>query len=287
MERQLWKKIVDAITNACKPIKCPGCTFDCVSIVKTWLWAVVHDRSVSWACNQDNWPPYYRRNPIPSDSTISRRLGTHEVLDLLRQVEELVLRPECGTELVWAIDGKPLTISGSSSDRQAGYGRATGGKGKGYKLHLILGNKGSVACWRIAPMNKDERVMAKRMLRHVQIYGYLVADKNYDSNKLHQECEEKGNLQLVTPRRYGPGRGTGNRKQTSGRLRSMAILEDPDARFGYGLLKLREKIERYFGNLTSWGGGLTHLPPWVRGMHRVTRWVQGKLIINGFKRSDA
>ena len=133
-------------------------------------------------------------------------------------------------------------------------------------------------------MNKDERVMGRRMLKAMEGAGYVVADGNYDSNKLHGVCDDKDNLQLVARRRYGPGRGLGHRKHAESRLRSKAILEDPDPRFGMGLLDQREQIERFHGNLSGWGGGLTHLPPWVRTWRRVHRWVQAKLIINQFKR---
>ena len=284
MERQLWKVILDVLSNACKPKKCPTCTYDCVEIVKIWLWAVIHDRPVSWACLRCNWPPYQWRRSIPSNATMSKRLRSDAVRDLLLQLEKKVLRPRCGMSLAWSLDGKPLVISGCSTDKQAGYGRATGGKAKGYKIHAIIGKKGEIAEWRIAPMNKDERVMAHRMLKATTVCGYVIGDANYDSNKLHQVCDEKRSLQLVTPRRYGPGRGTGNRKQTKGRLRSISILECPFPDFGNGLLKQRTDIERYFGNLTNWGGSLTHLPPWARTYRRVKRWVQAKMIINGIKR---
>ena len=284
MERQLWTVIVRVLQGACKANRCPTCSYDCIVIVKTWLWAVLHDRPVSWACQQRNWPPHERRNKLPSDSTMSRRLRSAPVRDLLKQLEEKVLRTNSSIRLAWSMDGKPLVIGGSSKDKQSGYGRAASSKAKGYKLHTIVGKGGEIAEWRVAPMNKDERVMAERMLKATSITGYVIADANYDSNNLHRVCDQKGNLQLVTPRRYGPGHGTGNRKQTKGRMRSMEILENPQPCFGRGLLKYRENIERYFGNLTSWGGGLTHLPPWARTHRRVGRWVQAKLIINGLKR---
>jgi hypothetical protein len=84
---------------------------------------------------------------------------------------------------------------------------------------------------------------------------------NYDSNMLHAVCDQRGNLQLVTRRRYGPGNGTGHRRQTPDRLRSMAISESPFNDFAIGLLEGREAIERDFGNLVNWAEALTASPP--------------------------
>lgn len=235
------------------------------------------------ACEDENWPIWERRWCKPSASTMSRRLRSASVTHLLELIENETLQSDASATLVWAIDGKPLPISNHSQDRQAGYGRAAGGKGKGYKIHAILGNDGSLIQWRLAPMNKDERVMAGRMLKVTKIQGYLLADSNYDSNKLHQQCDDHGNLQLVSPRRYGPGRGFGHRKQTAGRLRSVEILEHHSADFGWDLFRLRSSIERYFGNLTNWSCGLTHLPPWIRTYKRVKRWVQAKITLSAIK----
>lgn len=237
-----------------------------------------HDRPVSWACKQQNWPPHLCRWAKPSSTTMSRRLRSPAVMELLQLLEQDVLRAGEAGALVWLMDGKPLAISGVSKDRQAGYGRAARGKAKGYKLHAVVSASGQVAQWRVAPMNKDERVMGERMLRSAQLQGYVVADANYDSNPLHRVCDERGNCQLLTPRRYGPGRGVGHRRQTAGRLRSIALLEEPFAQFGQGLLHQRGDIERWFAHLCNWGGGLTHLPPWARSHRRVHRWVQAKLI---------
>ena len=285
MERQLWKKIVKLLKGIGKHRGNVMCVYQDAVIVKTWLWAVIHDRPVAWACQGQNWPICERRWSKPSAPTMSRRLRSRGVRWLLQELEKLALESDLTTNLVWAVDGKPLPISGHSQDGQAGYGRAVGGKAKGYKIHAIVGQNGSVADWRLAPMNKDERVMAGRMLKRTKIQGYLLADSNYDSNKLHQQCDDHGNLQMVSPRRYGPGRGFGHRKQTAGRLRSVEILEHHTPEFGNDLFRLRKSIERYFGNLTNWGAGLTHLPPWVRTYRRVSRWVQTKIIINAVKRN--
>jgi Transposase DDE domain len=285
MEHQLYQAIVALLATLGKPRFDPREDFTDHDIVKVYYWAVLHDRPTAWALDRRHWPPHRRRGlALPSDTTMSRRLATPAVRGLLTQLEERVVRP-AGAGLYWMIDGKPLVIGGCSKDRQAGSGRAAGGKAKGYKLHAIVAPDGAVAAWRVAPMNKDERVMAERLVKAgPPIRGYLVADSNYDSNPLHEACAARGDLQLVTRRRYGPGHGTGHRKQSPGRLRSMALLEGPDPRFGEGLLQARAAIERAFGNLTNWGGGLTGLPPWVRGHRRVHRWVQAKLVLTALKR---
>jgi len=205
------------------------------------------------------------------------------VKTLIESLEKETLRKQEQPSCYWMVDGKPLVISSVSKDRQAGYGRAAQSKAKGYKLHAIISHDGCYAAWRVAPMNKDERVMARRLVRTAQINGYLVGDGNYDSNPLHRVCEAQGNLQLVTPPRGGCGKPRCRKKQSTGRLRSLEILENPQPEFGWQLLKDRNGIERKFGNLTSYGGGLTHLPPWARTHRRVHRWTQAKLILHSIK----
>ena len=47
--------------------------------------------------------------------------------------------------------------------------------------------------------------------------------------------------------------------------------------FGRGVFACRGAIERTFGALTSFGGGLSLLPSWVRHLNRVWLWVSAKL----------
>jgi len=285
MEYQLLKEIVAVLARLNKPRTPTRYAFSDADIVRVYYWSVLCDRPTSWACLKEHWPLPLRRRPLPSQPTMSRRLRSPSVVALLNALERRVIAPK-GPGLFWMIDGKPLPIGGCSKDRQAGYGKAAGAKAKGYKWHALVGPAGALAQWRVAPMNKDERVMAERLVKAApaEVVGYLVADANFDSNPLHRVCDDRGNLPLVTPRRYGPGKGTGHRKQTAGRLRCIALTESPFPAFAQGLLKDRAEIERRFGNLGNWGGGLTCLPAWVRTHRRVRRWVQAKLVLTRLKR---
>jgi hypothetical protein len=287
MEHQLWKAIVAVLRALGKPRFDPREEFTDHDIVRVYYWAVIHDRPTTWACRKRNWPPARRRGRLPSDSTMSRRLRSPAVVALLDALGRRVVAPaEPG--VFWVVDGKPLPVGGCSKDRQAGYGRAAGGKAKGYKLHALVNPRGDVAAWRVAPMNADERAMAERLIRSApaEVQGYVAADANYDSNRLHAACDRRpaGRLQLVAPRRYGPGRGHGHRRQAAGRMRSQDLLENPAPRFGDGVRRARGQVERQFSRATCWGGGLGPLPAWVRTHRRVRRWVQAKLVLTALKR---
>jgi Transposase DDE domain len=284
MEHQLWLSIVAVLKTLNKVRKPSRSFFSDEDIVKVHYWSVIHDRPISWACRPKHWPLCYRRKELPSPSTMSRRLQTQSVRTLLNDLEQRVVAPP-QPGLFWMIDGKPLPISGCSKDRQAGYGRAANCMAKGYKIHALVDSAGAIARWRVAPMNKDERVMAKRLLRTAPIQGYVVGDSNYDSNNVHRVCAARDQLQLVTRRRYGANHGTGHTKQTAGRLRSIQLTENPYPAFADQLLRDRADIERRFAHITNWGGGLTCLPPWVRTHRRVHRWVQAKLVLTALKRA--
>ena len=285
MEHQLLKAIVALLAELEQGIASAKFDYRDREIAKVYYWSVICDRAVSWACQKEHWPLHLRKRKLPSPATMSRRLRTPSVQALLDALEQRVIAPQ-EPGLFWMIDGKPLPISGCSKDRQAGYGKAAGGKAKGYKLHALVGGNGKIAAWRVAPMNKDERVIGARLLKSApsQVMGYVTGDGNYDSNKLHQICDDRGDVQFVTRRRYGAGKGTGHRKQTAGRMRMIELTENPFPGFARQLLADRSEIERRFGHLTNWSGGLSSLPAWVRTHRRVRRYVQAKLVLTQLKR---
>jgi hypothetical protein len=284
MEHQLWTSIVALLASLDKTPRPTLRDFSDSEIVKVYYWAVVHDRPVSWACRRENWPIHLRRNPRPSDATMSRRLRSPSVVTLLNEISRRTTAPK-EPGIYSMIDGTPLPIGGASGDRQGVCGRAANGMARGYKLHAILNPQGEIAACEITAMNVDERAVAVRLIPQAGIQGYLLADANYDANRLHEVCDRLGDLQLITPRRFArTAQGTGHRPQTAGRRRCLDLWAQPEPRFIDELLDNRRAIERHFGNLTNWGGGLGPLPAWVRTLPRVDRWVRAKLAINAVKR---
>lgn len=203
---------------------------------------------------------------------MSRRLGTTEVKRVLAAMEgQLVHTQKQGW--IWIVDGKPLPIGGYSKDHDAKWGYATGGFAKGYKLHAIFGEGPLPFAWEVTAMNVAEPEVACRLLCRGACTGYVLGDKGYDINHLHDVATACG-CQLVAERKR-PKTGLGHGKQAPGRLRSMELLQ---TEFGQALHECRDSIERNFGWLTNHAGALAPLPSWVRGLHRVTLWVQAKML---------
>lgn len=283
MERERWRELSQAISEVdARWPRCRRHTHPTARIARVYCWAVAHDRSISWACQAENWPPASRPELLPDQSTLSRRTRGKDFDHFLRAVGKRLDGKVTATTLLKRIDGKPLPVAAHSGDRDATWGKGAGKIDRGYKLHALWSDRPMPLQWAITPLHVPETRIARRMIRRLSGagVGYLLADSLYDSNELH-DLTHQANHQLVAPRQK-PGRGLGHCAHSPRRLRCIDMLEPPCDHnpFGPTLHNLRRQIERDFGNLTSYGGGLTHLPPWVRRIWRVRLWVQVKLLLN-------
>jgi hypothetical protein len=279
MEREYWRE-VRRVLDQVGDRRPKWCEFTDQEIVRVFLWAVLHDRPISWACRPASWPIQVRRCRLPSCSTMSRRLRSLGTMKLLGRAIRL-LRILLSPARRMLVDGKPLCVSKFSKDRQAKRGYAVGGHARGYKLHALCDENGNLLAWDVRSMNEAESVVARRLISRSRTPGATIyGDASYDSNRLHA-IAENARMRLLAPRGK-PGRGLGHHRQHPARIRCIATLEgDPAAKADYQ--RHRQAIERYFGQLTSFGGGLNPLPSWVRTRRRVRRWVLGKLLINAIR----
>ena len=87
MERERW---VGLYQLACEWSRAWafGHRYSAACIVGVYLWAVIHDRPTSWACQAINWPEDLRFSCLPSQSTMSRRLRSKAVQELLKLMEK-------------------------------------------------------------------------------------------------------------------------------------------------------------------------------------------------------
>jgi IS5 family transposase len=279
MERELWPLLYRHLQEAANGFSQKYVHYQPWVLIAVFLWAALHDRPVCWACQGRNWATTSLRPPrLPSAATMSRRIDRVGVGLLWRRLEER-LRGDGHPARVAFLDGKPLVISGVSKDPDAGYGRAAGGYAKGYKLHTVWSNRPLPEAWEVTPMNTCEKAVARRLIGQLDYGGYLLADGNYDASDLYDRAWRQG-YQLVAAHRKGKNPGRGHHYQSPHRRRSIALLHSP---FGRALYRLRGRVERSFGNAVSFGGGLSSLPAWVRGLDRVRTWVWAKLLINAVR----
>jgi IS5 family transposase len=282
MERELFAlflKCVEAMAGARR--RPPRCQYSDRDIVVTLLWAVLHDRPMDWACRRRHWPRHDRTRPLPSGSTMCRRLRSASVLDLLlRVIASLNPLDECNDKNELILDAKALAVAHHSADPDARFGRGVGALAKGYKLHLIADSSGKIVAFAVRPLNVSEQHVAGHLLQSLpgDSPRRLLADGNYDCNRLYDLATEK-NLQLIAARRYKNARGIGHRKHSPHRLEALRLMQaDPT------ILAPRRRIEGTFGTLGNVIGGLTPLPNHVRRLPRVERWLIAKLIIYSLHR---
>ncbi|MCG8450351.1 MAG: transposase [Pirellulales bacterium] len=276
MERELWMIVSRLITSLDRHFSKGRKTHSVGTIVRVYLWSVLHERPVCWACQQKNWRTVKAPVQLPDQSTMSRRLRDAATQKMLQQLtEKLALSDR--RSLVRYLDGKPLTVSRHSIDPDAAHGRGAGGKDRGYKFHAIYAEGNAPLAWSVTPLNCNEHHAAIPLIDERLGPGYLLADANYDANHLYDHASQH-DIQLLTPKRYAKAKGFGRCYQSSYRVDALTRLDGPSP-FVRQLLKLRKNVETRFAHLTNFGGGLIGLPPWVRRIHRVKLWITAKIIL--------
>lgn len=272
MEGDLFRMIRD-IMRGCEP---DSRRFEhkTSTIILVGLWAILNDRPMCWACEPSHWPDALRPERLPHPSTLSRRWRTEAVQQATKEsFAKLIEKYRGPTDSRYAsIDGRPLLVGGATKDRQARSGRAVRGMGIGYKLHAVVDSDKLVIDFIIKPLSVNEQKPAKTLLERLPPHiTRVLADGAYDAMTLHTAAAQ-ANRKLYTPVR---GNRVGRRQQH----RRLALLRLLNRAVGRRLMGSRGEIERVFALMSNLGFGYKGLPPWARGLHRVTRWLWGKLML--------
>ena len=273
MDSHIWKVVYQTIRCGDRSIPRSGRrpTYSDGLIVAIYVWSVWHDRPLCWACVRQNYSSCFRPRRLPSVSQFCKRIKTQRCDAILQYLHEHFAGMESFTELSF-IDGRVMRVGPYSKDREAKSGQAPGGLAKGYKLHAWGTEDGKIPLWSVMPLNVSEKTVAGELLEYGRARGIVLADGNYDAGWLYDLVDQYGG-QLITP--LPENVGGGHRRQSAARLQAAVFWPN----LGGYVYRQRLGVERIFAHQSAFGGGLGPLPPWVRTLPRVRRWIGTKLII--------
>lgn len=286
MDREQWKIVLAAVKRASRQVarilRPKRLRFADWLIVALFLWAVAHDRPQSWACDRSHYSRVFRPRKLPSISQFNRRLNGPRTYLILQQVHGELGGEVTATALSY-LDGKPLVVGVASKDPEARRGHVMGGFAKGYKLHAWMTEDRRIPLWCVMPLNVGEVPVAEVLVQQVPELSersLVLTDQNYDASDLHKELDARGGRLLLVPK-GSPG---GERHPVTLRhmgpaRRELLVVQAKHPGLLRQVHRHRVNAEGILGNLCGYGGGLSPLPPWVRRLYRVRRWVGGKIIL--------
>lgn len=279
MDQRQWAALRDIIRSVCRSLgPLPRATYGDYLVARVYFRATFHNWPMTWAVQRHHYTSTFRPRKLPSVSQMNRRVASDRFQAILQRVHERLrgdarLRGLC-------VDGKALAVGPCSQDRGGRGGHVPGGMAMGYKLHAVVTATGEIPVFSVLPLNRHEMHVARAMLERLphDLTGTLViADGNYDAHVLHKEVSRRGAWLITRPR--GKAKHPVTRRQMGRSRRTLIDLWTNAPRLMTAVYHHRKNVERVFGNLTATPGLLGPLPPFVRGLPRVRRWVGAKVCL--------
>lgn len=279
MDRDIWIVLMEASRIAARRMEVPRRkpVYPDLLVLRMWLWAALHDRPMCWACSRSSYNSIFRPRRLLSVSRFSRRLRTGRFARLRVHLHR-VLTDHGHESALSYLDGKALAVGECTTDPDARNGVVTTGRfRRGYKMHARADELGFFVEYRVRPLNEGEALIARKLLRRLDVGTLVLADANYDSRKLYAAIERRGSLFLCPVKGHATKARTFRRMPRSRRQAVRLWRDKPE--MAQAAMGLRATIERLFAHLTGFGGGLGPLPAWARTLGRVRRWVDAKVAI--------
>lgn len=271
MEGRVWVVVEELLSSI--DSKPRYCEFSDREILRVSLWAILHDRPMSWGCRKENWPYTLRPERLPGGSTVSRRWKRPELQMQARALHEAGVRRLGEISRYAVLDGRPLPVGGCTKDPDARAGRSARGMGIGYKMHTLVSLKHVILIYEIRPMNEAEPKVALDMVEQIpEPITRVLGDRSYDSTTLHDRMHTKGKKLYAPVRKQRVGR-----RQQPRRVQLLRLWKRP---IGRRIEQARDTVERAFGQETNLAIGFKSLPAWARRPHRVYRWMWGKNLLH-------
>jgi hypothetical protein len=275
-----WRRLYAVIKQQARGLPRPvrRFTYSDALIGVLFFWAVWHDRPQCWACQRDSYNGRFRPRKLPSLSEFNRRIRSERFARLLERVFR-AFAPEPQAGGMCLLDARPLPAGACSKERAARAGRVYGGFARGYRVHALVDESAAVFAWKLTAMNVAEPEVALELLSHVAPGSTVLSDGVNDSARLYEAAQQHQATLLARPRKSA---GQGHCRQSPARLRSIALWNAAPRQYAIR----RAQVDRIFGWPSSFGGGLSPLPAWVRTPARVYRWVAAKLTIYHVRRHE-
>jgi hypothetical protein len=201
MEPELWAELSAAISAVQRRTKFnPRDTHPTALVIRVHLWAALHDRPTSWACDARHWTDRTRPAALPDQSTMSRRTRRKDFEEFLGLLGRRLGGGGGGGGkggggkgggLVRVVDGKPLELPNHTTDPDAAWGRGVSRTSVGYKLHAVWRPGAAMpdASFAVTPLDACEKQLASRLAKRLgggggTAGGYLLGDAHYDASWL-------------------------------------------------------------------------------------------------------
>lgn len=278
MDRDVWVSVMRAtrsVGSAGTPRSRPVCYSD-RSILRLFIWLVWHDLPMCRVADHAVFGSMFRPRSRPSVSQFCKRLAEPRFAAILELVRRRLTGHVDDAKLL-CLDGKALPVTENFRDRDALTGHGGGRFCKGYRLHAMSDDRGRIVEYRLTDMRQQEKNMAFEMLAQVRPGQVILADGNYDSSRLYDAAASRGAFLFTPLKRIGDHPRASTRSSPVRHEADRAWREHP--RMARRVYQRRSAVERVFANLTNFAGGLRGLPPWVRTLPRVSRFVAAKLVI--------
>jgi DDE family transposase len=212
---------------------------------------------------------------VPHETTIRRRSRRADYTAFIEAVNHALvaaLRGRCDRLL---IDSTLMPVPHVSKDRDATWGHH--GQ-RGYRWHTLTSRDRVILQEQVEGANVHELTVAPVLIdraAHAAIRPrFVVGDHGYDSEPLHRCVRERLHARLIAPLNDRGGKRTMQR--TPHRRWLNQHWNDRPVASAY---RDRPEIDRMYSEFKGHRVSLYALPPWVRHLPAVRRWVELKQVI--------
>jgi hypothetical protein len=290
--KQRWNTVYRSVRKVARnwAEQAPRCggpdTYSVAEIALVWLWLAFHNWPRSGGVLRLKSRREYRwwrsggwhllsPDRVPHETTVKRRADRADCRAFLAAVDDDLLKKLKPQTQSCLLDSTPLPVGNHSHDADARWGHH---RLRGYRWHTITSADRIVLASIVAPANVHELTVAPTLVEQLARRGvgvqWLPADEGYDSEPLHEVVVTQLGARLVAPLNDRGGHRTMLR--TPHRARLNRDWNRPVLRRVY---RQRGEIDRMYSTFKCSRYGLWALPPWIRHLPTVARWVHLKQLL--------